>query len=103
MPRISNIKPGQVLWSLSRRQMGNTTMRTLSAHRITVTEVHEVHEDHVIGHGGRRYSAREVSRWKVNEPITVNSLTGRTRLATPEEKKAILAERKRKAEERMES
>ncbi|CAB5514475.1 hypothetical protein ACOTHJ_15880 [Achromobacter xylosoxidans] len=94
MATISNLKPGQSLFKLERRRMGNTTLRTTAVMRVLI---HEVHEDHVIAsvnsNTPRKYRSSEVSKWKVNKPVMIQFAMGFQRPAT----RAEIAEMKSKA------
>ncbi|MBK3780023.1 hypothetical protein G3A43_07120 [Paraburkholderia aspalathi] len=89
MAVIANLKPGQVLFTVRRHQMGNTNIRTLAVHTVKVIEVHE---DHVVaswnGNAQRKYYAGQVAKWKVKAPVLVKSGYS-SRLATRAEQAAM--------------
>jgi hypothetical protein len=72
MAAISRIKTEQILFTVTRQKMGSTTMSYDAVHRVRVIEV-DPEGRFVIaswnGNKARRYSASQVSKWKVNEPI----------------------------------
>lgn len=86
MATLSKLTPGQVLYAVSRRKMGRTSMSTIDIDRV---RVESVHENHVIasfnGKAGRQYGQRDVSSWRVNEPRTVLTAFGARRLARRDE------------------
>lgn len=94
MASISKLKPEQICFTVTRHNMGNTTMSTISVHKVRIKEVHE---DHVVaswnGNTARKYYDRDVAKWKVSEPVTISSAMGHRRLAT----RAEIAEMKAKA------
>ena len=83
MATIQKLQPGQVVYNLVRRAMGNTTMKTTSVYSVRIIEVHE---DYVIaswsGSPTKKYFKREVSKWRTNKPTLRNTFTGSQRLAT---------------------
>lgn len=72
MAAISRIKPGQVLFTVSRQKMGNTTMSYDAVHEVRVTEV-DADGQFVMASWNsnaiRRYLAIDVAKWKVSRPI----------------------------------
>lgn len=92
MASISKLKPGQTLYTITRQRMGNTTLKTIAIHPVTVREVHE---DYVLaswnGNPARKFNASAVSGWKVSRPLTVNTEMGGRRLATRAEIAAFKA------------
>lgn len=65
MAAFHTIKPGDVLYTVRREKMGNTTMRRTACHPVKVTEVHE---RHVIaswnGNPPMHFSRRAVEQWR---------------------------------------
>lgn len=97
MAKLGKLKPGQTLWTVSKGRMGNTMLRTVSVHPVVVKEVH-AEDGYVIAswnyNSPSRYFRGEVERWKLQEPVLIRStMLGQARLATKEEKAAILAKR----------
>ncbi len=87
MPAISKLKPGQVLYDVSRVCMGNTAARTIA---VRLVHVVEVHDDHIVAswnsNSPREYSEHQVKHWKVQKPSVVKSTYGfGMRLATRDE------------------
>ena len=95
MAAFKNIKPGQILFTVSRHRMGNTTASTISVHRVSVVSVDEEAQTVTASWNGNRarvYFRGEYSAWKVSEPVTVPTWGGMgKRLATREEKTALKA------------
>ena len=95
MAAFKNIKPGQILFTVSRRKMGNTNLSSIVVHRVCVVSVDEDRQTVMASWNGnppREYRIREYSKWKVSEPVTVPTFGGLgKRLATREEKAAIKA------------
>ncbi len=72
MAAISRIKQHQVLFTVTRQKMGNTTMSYDAVHRVKVTEVDPAGKFVMASWNGnavRRYSESHVAKWKVNEPV----------------------------------
>jgi SOS-response transcriptional repressor LexA len=71
MATITRIKPGQVLFTVTRQKMGNTTISRGVMHRVVVKEV-DPDGRFVIaswnGNAACKFYERDVARWKVNEP-----------------------------------
>lgn len=77
MAAISRIKPDQVLYSVERRKMGNTTLSETVVFAVRVKEVDPEGRFVIASHNGnpvRRYSERAVAKWKVNKPETKKKL-----------------------------
>lgn len=73
MASISRIKPQQVLYTVTRQRMGNTTMSRDAVHRVMVTEVDPAGKFVMASWNGnpvRRYSESQVAKWRVKEPVT---------------------------------
>lgn len=96
MAKLDRLVPNQILYTVSRGRMGNTTISTVRVHEVKVIEVNTT-EGYVIAswnhNAPKKCYEGEVSRWKVSEPITVEGFFGSRRLANKEEKAAILAKR----------
>ena len=65
--KITSLKPGMTVYSVERRQMGNTTLRTTCVFPVSILEVHE---NHVVA---RRYfdepktfGGMSISRWRTH-------------------------------------
>lgn len=71
MATLSKIKPGQILWSVIRRKMGNTSMSTDSLHKVKVLEV-DIEAGFALvswnGNAPTKYYERQLKSLKVNEP-----------------------------------
>ncbi len=95
MAAFKNIKPGQILFTVSRHRMGNTTASTVAVHKVSVESVDEETQTVIASwnsNKSRKYYPSEYSKWKVREPVTVPTWGGLgKRLATREEKAAIKA------------
>jgi hypothetical protein len=84
---LSKLKPGQVLFDVQKRLMGNTTLRDTAIFRVRIDEVFS---DHVIAswNGNRpgKYWRKEIAKWRTSKPYVVNEKFGPsiiiTRLAT---------------------
>lgn len=94
MATISKLKVGQVLYTVTRSQAGNTTLRTVHVHEVVVLEIGEDGRFVMASWNHnpvRKYWPNEIDGWKVSKPITVPSVFGTKRLATKAEKAEILA------------
>jgi hypothetical protein len=72
MAALSRIKPEQILYTVTRQGMGNTTMTRLAVHEVKVLEVDLVKRKvrAIWNHFNppEWYSERQVARWKVSKP-----------------------------------
>lgn len=89
--KLSSLKPGMIVWDVGRQRMGNTTMSTVCVWQVKILTVEP---DAVManwnGNAYKRYTQREISRWRAKEPVLVDAgLWGRKRLATREELKRL--------------
>jgi hypothetical protein len=86
MATLKNLKPGQVLYSLSRRRMGNTTLKTTDVRSVRIVEVHA---EHVVasysGHDPRVFWNNEIRKWRTSKPTMKRTFVEASRLATKEE------------------
>lgn len=77
MATLKRLTPGQVLWSISRRKLGNTTLSVGSLDKCVVISVHE---DHAMiswnGNPARRYSERHIKKLRVNKPEPKGKILG---------------------------
>jgi hypothetical protein len=90
--KFDSIKPEGVYYTVTRHKMGNTTMRTVSIHTVSVLAI-DAEKRTVLacwnGNPARIYSERDFSKWRLNKPITVGTMP--SRLATREELAAMKA------------
>lgn len=79
MATISRLKPDQVLYTVTRQKMGNTTISRGVLHRVVVKEI-DPEGRYVVasknGNTARKYYERDVARWKVNEPKPKGTIMG---------------------------
>jgi len=71
MAAISRIKPGQVLFTVKRMKMGNTTMSKQVVHPVTVRTVDpggRFVEASWNGNAVEKFYEQEVAKWKVKDP-----------------------------------
>ena len=84
--KISALSAGQLVYSVEKTTMGNTSLKTISVYPVTVTEVRETS---VMaswnGNAPRRFSEAAVKKWKVEKPVLVSNGLGTKRLATKDE------------------
>ena len=87
--KISQLEVGMSVWSVSRVNMGNTTLKTVVVHPVVIVEVHD---NHVIatwnGNAPRRFGESVVKGWKKEKPLLIREGFGQMRLATREEQVA---------------
>jgi hypothetical protein len=90
--KIDKLTVGQTVYSVERRNMGNTTLRTTSVFDVRIMEI-DPEKRWVMaswnGNTPRKYYLGSIVKWKEKEPVLVHSMTGSSRLATEEEKKSI--------------
>ncbi|MGB3251653.1 hypothetical protein [Buttiauxella gaviniae] len=84
--KIAALSSGQLVYSVDKTTMGNTSLKTISVYPVTVTEVRETS---VMaswnGNAPRRFSEAAVKKWKVEKPVLVSNGFGTKRLATKDE------------------
>lgn len=89
---IEGLFVGQRAWSVTKGKMGNTTIVTTRVHPVDIVGIDPEKRWVLASWNGNRpekcYRLR-VSGWRKSEPILIESMTGRSRLATREELKAI--------------
>lgn len=69
MATISRLVPGQIVYSVELRRMGNTLLREQSIFEVRICEVHE---DYVIaswnGNKPGKYWKHSIATWRVKKP-----------------------------------
>ena len=84
--KISALSAGQLVYSVEKTTMGNTSLKTISVYPVTVTEVRETSVmASWYGNAPRRFSEAAVKKWKVEKPVLVSNGFGTKRLATKDE------------------
>lgn len=77
MATLSRLKVDQVVYSVERVKMGNTTMSRGALYRVRITEIGE---DWVMasknGNPPRKYGLRAIKKWRVNEPKPIGATCG---------------------------
>lgn len=71
MVAINALKPGDVVYDVSREKMGNTTLRRQVVRNVNIKSVSEDKrsvEASWNGNSVRTFREREVARWKRNKP-----------------------------------
>jgi len=71
MAKISQMKPGQVLYEIVRGRMGHTTMTRGALYSVYVKEVDPDGQWVVASWNGnppRKYSQRQADKWRVSKP-----------------------------------
>ncbi|CAD6158840.1 Uncharacterised protein [Escherichia coli] len=88
--KISQLKSGMQVWSVTRTKMGNATIPTVIVHPVVIIEIHD---NHVIarwnGNAPRRFGETAIRGWKKEKPLLVRESFGNARLATRAEKAAM--------------
>lgn len=79
MATIGRLKPNQVLYTVVRQKMGNTTVSRGVLHRVVVKEI-DPEGRYVVAswnnNPARKYFERDVARWRVSEPKPKNTIMG---------------------------
>jgi hypothetical protein len=79
MATISRLKPGQVVYSLERQRMGNTTMTIKVCYSIQITEI-DPDQKWVMASWNsnppRRFYERSVRKWKIKKPEPKGTIMG---------------------------
>lgn len=90
MANIEKLKPDQVLYTVSKGKMGNTTVQTVHVHSVRVVSV-DLETRTVVAswnsNAHRTYREQQVKSWRVDKPHLVRSILGNYRLATRDESK----------------
>jgi hypothetical protein len=88
--KIEKLQPGQVVYSVERRNMG--TRKTVSVLPVRIVEI-DPEKQWVLAslnnNPSRKYSSRSFSKWRAKKPVMISTLFGYERLATREEIKAM--------------
>lgn len=99
--KISAIKPGQIVFSVEKRDSNVLSMskskkrlKTVMVYPVFIKEVNE-EEGYVVASWNsntpKKFYESSVSKWKKEEPMTVKQAFGLVRLATKEEREAAKA------------
>lgn len=99
--KLSALKPGQVVFSVEKRDSNILSMskskkrlKTIMIYPVYIKEVNE-EEGYVIASWNhntpKKFYESSVSKWKKEEPLTVKQNFGLVRLATKEERDAAKA------------
>lgn len=77
MASIRRLQPNQIVWSIRRQKMGNTS---LTCGALFQVYIYEVGEDYAIaswnGNPRQRYGLREIKKWRVNKPAPKRKIMG---------------------------
>lgn len=90
--KIEKLQPGQVVYSVECRNMGNTKMKTTSVFKVQIVEIDPLKQWVMASWNGntpRKYYNRIISKWREKKPVMISSPMGSQRLATREEIKAM--------------
>lgn len=69
MATIGKLKPGQTVWSVESRRMGNTMMREKAIFAVRIIEVHE--QSVIASWNGNKpgtFGLKSIQKWRVNKP-----------------------------------
>jgi hypothetical protein len=95
--KLESLKPGDVVYSISRGKMGNTTMRTTSVHHVTIKSIDLEKQTCVASwncNKDQTFYRHTWSKWRKNEPVMIRSAMGSSRVATRAEIAAIKSQAK---------
>lgn len=74
--KLEKMKPGMVVYSVSRQKIGNTTLSTVAVHPVQIVDV-DVARGIVNArwnfNASRCYYRREAEKWREKEPVLVKS------------------------------
>jgi hypothetical protein len=79
MATISKLVPGQVVYSIERQKMGNTTMSRNALYPVRIIEIDPEGKFVVAswnGNPARTYRQRQVTKWRVSKPEPKGSILG---------------------------
>lgn len=86
--KIEKLQVGQTVYSVERRGLGNTTLRTTSVFPIRIEEIDLANQRVMASWNHNRptpYYARSVAKWREKEPVMHTGASGVQRLATKKE------------------
>lgn len=92
--KIESLQPGQIVYSIERGRLGNTTLRTVRIYSVRVIEVDAAEGRVVASWNSNRpqtYYRAAWSKWRKDKPMMIEGMMGCARLATREEIKASKA------------
>lgn len=81
---INKLTPGMTVFNVSRRQMGNTTLRTVSIFSVTIHSVDLERQTCIASwnrNPARTYYSRDIRKWREKKPKLVAGVFGQYRLA----------------------
>ncbi len=79
MATIANIKPDQVLYTVTPQKIGNTTLRRKALHEVKVVSIDPEGRFVVASwnhNAPRKFYESSVSKWKVNKPEPKGKILG---------------------------
>lgn len=91
--KIEQLQPGQIVYSVYRHRMGNTTLHTTEVWRGQIVSINP--EDQTVvaswnGYRPERFISSVWSKWRIKEPMLIDTgLMGQKRLATRAELRAM--------------
>ena len=87
--KIEKLKPGQTVYSVRRRKMGNTTIGTTVVYRTQIISIDPENRfviASVNGNPPREYFPAQLSKLRKEKPVLIRGLLGNYRLATKKDK-----------------
>lgn len=91
--KIEKLSPGMVVYDVHSYRMGNTTMRSMGVWRVRIASVDLDKQTCIASWNGnepKKFWHRDISKWRKEEPVMITGAFGKQRLATREEKKALI-------------
>lgn len=92
--KIESMAEGEIVYTLRKHGMGNTTISTMSVLPVRICSV-DLEQGRVLAsvnnNTARWYRRCEAEKWRKSKPVMVQSAMGYQRLATREEIKALAA------------
>jgi hypothetical protein len=77
MATLSKLKAGQIVYSVERQQMGNTSARRNALYEVRIVEIRD---GYVIaswnGNPPRSFNAKSIAKWKVKKPAPKGEIFG---------------------------
>jgi len=90
--KIEKLKPGDVVYSVQRRKMGNTTIGTTVVYPVQIISIDPENRfviASVNGNPPREYFQRQLATWRKEKPVLIRGILGNYRLATTKDKLAM--------------
>ena len=90
--KIKKLQPGQVVYSVERHGLGNTTLKTSCVYKIKILEIDPDNQWVLASWNGNspsKFYENAVGKWRENQPVMIAGMSGSRRPATRKEIEAM--------------